>query len=205
MALRSKYNYINPKDFERILSAIPTLGIRKWYDTDIIMLFEILYWLALRPEEGIYLEKSDFHLEDLQVSLGNTKTRSLDEAQIPPIFRQKLEQYLDKKEDGRLFPGLTYHPFYMWIVKLGKMLKIEAWTMDQKDTHEKTKGHIMRKSMAKDMLFGLHGEEMQNITYVSGHLRHKKPSTTMDHYLKASGAAVGEAWKRAYENMDKNE
>lgn len=200
--MRSKYNYINPQDFARILSAIPSLKIRKWLDSDITMLFELLYWLALRPDEAIYLEKADFHLDDLQVSLGNTKTRSLDEAQIPPQFRERLANYLDKKKDGRLFEGLTYHPFYMWIIRLGAMLNIEAWTMDQSETHEKTKGHIMRKSMAKDMLFGLHGEVMQNITYVSGHLRHKKPSTTMDHYLKASGAAVGEAWKRAYENIE---
>lgn len=193
--MRSKFNYINPEDFERILAAIPTLYIRKWYDTDIMMLFRILYWCALRPEEGIYLSKEDFYLKDLEIALGKTKTKAIDYAPIPSPFVPELQAYLDTKGVGRLFPGLTYNTMYRWIMKLGKNLSIDAWTTKQSESHEKTKGHIFRKSIGKDMLLGNHGKAVQDIAIISKQLRHKKPSMTMDHYLNANIESVKEAWK----------
>ena len=195
--MKDKSNYISPETFALVLDTIPTLKIRKWNDTDIQMLFKILYWLALRPIEGILLEKEDFNLEDKEAYLGRTKTRWEDRAPIPDPFIPELRQYLETKEDGPLFPGLTYNTFYPWIRKLGKMLDIPAWTTLQDQTHEKTKGHIFRKSLGKDMLSGVHktkdGKKFE-IPIISKQLRHSKPSITIDHYLKSDIEAVKEAW-----------
>lgn len=193
--MRSKPNYVNQEDFARILAAIPTLNIRKWFDSDVQMLFKICYWCALRPDEAIRLSKADFHLEDKEIYLGKTKTNAIDYAPIPDPFLPELETYLATKDDGPLLPGLTYNTLYPWLIKLGKKLGIEAWIIPQSITHEKTKGHIFRKSIGKDMLFGVHGPKLQNAAIISKQLRHKKPSMTFDHYLNANIEAVKEAWK----------
>ena len=194
--MKSKFNYINQEDFARILSAIPSLGIRKWLDNDIVYLFNIAYWCALRPDEVIYLEKKDFNLKDGEIALGKTKMKAIDYAPIPRPFIPELEQYLETKQEDRLFPGLTYNTVYPWLIKLGKLLKIEAWTTSQEKSHEKTKGHIFRKSIGKDMLYGVHGKNVQDIAVISKQLRHKKPSMTIDNYLNASIEAVKEAWAK---------
>lgn len=191
--MESDYNYINQADFDRILSAIPTLKIRKWSDYDIKMLFKILFYCALRPVEGINLEKSDFNLSDHFVRLRNTKTEKLGRARIPNAFYDELASYLSLKDDGRLFEGLTYETFYPWTRKLGKLLDITAWVMLERDTGEKTKGHIFRKSFGKEMLNGTYGEKAQNPAVIAKHLRHKKPSTTIDYYLKAGYKSVEDA------------
>lgn len=195
--MRSKVNYINPQDFNRIILAIPSLNIRKWMDADIQMLFKITYWCALRPMEIIPREKADFHIQDKEIYLGKTKTRGVDYAPIPDPFIPELELYLSTKDDGRLWPGLTYNTFYPWLIKLGHMLNIDAWTIPQAQSKEKTKGHIFRKSIGKDMLFGVHGPTVQDIAVISKQLRHKKPSMTMDHYLNADIEAVKEAWGKS--------
>ena len=197
--MRSKHNYINQEDFARILDAIPRLHIRKWLDVDVQMLFKILYWCALRPEEGIRLKKEDFHLADREIYLGKTKTEGIGYAPIPDPFIPELESYLAAKPDGELLPGLTYNTLYPWLIKLGKMLQIEAWTTDQSESHEKTKGHIFRKSIGKDMLFGVHGPALKDVAVISKQLRHKKPSMTFDKYLNANIEAVKEAWSNAGE------
>jgi len=183
------------EDFDRVLTTIPTLRIRKWYDEDVAMLFKILYWCALRPIEGIQRSKSDFNLNNRTVKLGNTKTKHNDYALIPTRFVQELEYYLDQKEEGRLLDGLTYHTFYRWLKRLGKLCDIEAWIMPQYESHEKTVGHIFRKSVAKAMVYGdikdKNGEKFQ-IPIISKHLRHSKPSMTEDKYLKASRSQVAE-------------
>lgn len=194
--MKSKFNYINQEDFNRILAAIPTLMIRKWQDNDIVYLFKIAYWCALRPDEVIYLEKEDFNLEDAEIDLGKTKTKSIDFAPIPRPFIPELQAYLDTKPEGRLLPGLTYNTVYPWLIKLGKLLNIEAWTTPQSISGEKTKGHIFRKSIGKDMLYGVHGKAVQDIAIISKQLRHKKPSMTMDHYLNANIESVKEAWSK---------
>lgn len=195
--MRDTINYINPQTFDAILDAIPRLKIRKWADDDIRMLFKILYWMGLRPMEGIRLAKEDFNLEDREAYLGNTKTRTQDRAMIPHVFVPELGDWLATKPAGPLFPKLTYNTFYPWLRKLGTMLDIPAWTIPQHETHEKTKGHIFRKSIGKDMLSGVHktrdGKKFE-IPIISKHLRHAKPSITIDHYLKADIEAVKESW-----------
>ena len=183
----SQYNYLNQDDFIRVIDAIPRLKIRKWYDNDIEMLFKILYHCALRPIEAIKLSKVDFNIIDRVIYLGKTKTSMQDKAVIPKNFEIELTNYLQTKKDGRLFDKLTYPTFYNWLIRLGKILNIEAWIMPQSESGEKTKGHIFRKSIGKDLINQGYSYEI-----ISKHLRHKKPSITIDYYLKASLEAVKE-------------
>lgn len=180
----SNPNYINQYDFDRIIAAIPTLKIRKWNDRDVEYLFKILYHMALRPIEGIKLSKEDFDIKNRFVYLGKTKTSNADKAIIPRIFEDELVLYLDSKEEGRLFPGLTYRTLWTWLKRLGKELDIDAWKKGNSAKQgEKTVGHIFRKSWGKDALNEL---GMDKIDIIAQHLRHKKPSMTFDHYLHAN-------------------
>jgi len=78
--LQDKANYMSPETFDSVIYYIPELHIRKWLDSDIQMLFKILYWCALRPIEGIMLKKEDFNLDEREVYLGRTKTKKEDSA-----------------------------------------------------------------------------------------------------------------------------
>lgn len=177
----SNPNYMNQADFDRVLAAIPSLKIRKWSDYDIEYLLKILYHLALRPIEGIMREKKDFDLKNRVCYLGKTKTESHGRVTIPRVFVEELDLYLQTKEDGRLFPGLTYRTFWVWLKRLGVTLEIDAWTEgNRRRTGENTVGHIFRKSWGKDGL-----DNGIPIDVISKHLRHSKPSMTMDKYLKA--------------------
>ena len=195
--VRSTNNYLNPEDFERVIETIPRLGIRKWDDDDIEMLFRMLYWCALRPNEGIRLSKEDFDLESRKIYLGKTKTNVNDVAPIPMVFIPELTTYLYTKEPGRLFSGLSYNTFYPWLKKLGRILDIPSWVTLQAETGEKTVGHIFRKSIGKDMLTGVHrtkdGKKF-DIPIISKQLRHSKPSITVDSYLKSTIEAVLDQW-----------
>lgn len=199
-ALGDSVNQISLDTFDIIYHSIPDLKIRKWRDFDVEMLFKILYHIALRPSEGINLKKEDFNLEQRRVWLGDTKTHKRDFANIPEMFIEDLRAYLDVKEEGRLFPNLTYSTAFHWFVKLGKMLNIEAWTTPERISHEKTKGHIFRKSLGKNMLDGLHLKQdgtpfsFKDIPIISKQLRHSKPSVTIDHYLKVGDKSLKDAW-----------
>jgi len=188
---------MNQEDFAKVIDQIPRLSIRKWYDEDIQMLFHILYFCALRPNEGIRLRKEDFDLESRRLSLGRTKTKLNDVAPIPRKFVPKLANYLEFKEEGRLFDSLTYNTFYPWLKKLGIWCDIPAWTTPQSETGEKTVGHIFRKSIGKDMLKGVHlsknGTKF-SIPTISKQLRHSKPSITIDSYLKETIETVLDEW-----------
>ena len=192
--MQDKVNYMSPETFQKVLDYIPQLHIRKQLDSDVQMLFQIMYWCGLRPMEGIMLQKEDINLDEREMYLGKTKTNKEDYAPIPQIFINELAFYLDLKENGRLFSGLTYHTMFHWIVRIGKALDIPAWVVPESVSGEETKGHIFRKSVGKDMLDGRYGDKVRNISIISKHLRHKKPSTTMDLYLKANIEAVKEAW-----------
>ncbi len=185
--LLSTENYINPDMFKVILNHIPKLKIRKWTDYDVQFLFKILYECALRPIEGIRLQKENFNIQDRIIYLGKTKTKKGDKVVIPQKFLAELKFYIEQKEDGPLFPGLNYAAFIKWIIRLGKDLEIKAWTTPQSETGEKTKGHIFRKSKGKDLLKEI---GLNELDIISKHLRHSKPSITFDSYLKASTEAV---------------
>jgi integrase len=85
-------NYINRDDFERILDTIPQLGIRKWLDDDIKILFQIMYYSALRPGEAIRLKKEDIDIKNQTIYLGKTKTKTIDTAQIFYGFSDDLRR-----------------------------------------------------------------------------------------------------------------
>lgn len=179
--MESNPNYMNQYDFGKVLDAIPTLKIRKWKDDDIRFLMKILYHMALRPIEGITLEKKNFDLKNRMCYLGKTKTESHSKVVIPRVFIDELTVWINEKEDGSLFPGLKYRTFWVWLKRLGLMLDIDAWLPDNRiRTGENTVGHIFRKSWGKDAL-----DNDLKIDVISKHLRHSKPSMTMDKYLKA--------------------
>lgn len=192
--MQSRFNYMNPEQLDLVIQHIPDLGIRKWYDRDIAQLFKNLYWLALRPVEGIMLKKEDFNLSEKEVYLGKTKTRKQDFAAIPPPYIPELSRYLSTKKPDRLLPGLTYKTFYPWLKRLGEICDIPAWTTPASETGEKTVGHIFRKSLGKDMEIGTHGKKFK-YPVISKQLRHKKVSTTIDSYLKLGIESVKEEWE----------
>jgi integrase len=193
----SSINYISQEDFGRILDEIPRLKIRKWKDQDVQMLFKILYFQALRPSEGIRLSKEDIDIKNSVIFLGHTKTEKAGKAQIYHGFSNELEEWLKTKESGALFPNLTYHRVYAWIMQIGKNLDIQAWQIPERKSGEKTKGHIFRKSIGKDMVNGVYGAEAQNINVIASLMRHKKPSTTIDHYLKVNEDTLKKIWTKS--------
>lgn len=187
--MQSTNNYVSPPDFIKILEAIPSLQIRKWLDEDIVFLFRNQYEMALRPIEAIRLKKEDFNLTERTVYLAQTKSVSEDYAVIPRGYLSNLTHYLEPKESGRLTPALTYPTYIKWIQRLGKDLEIKAWTTPQYITHEKTKGHIFRKSKGKDLIEALGYASMP---IISKHLRHSSPEITARYYLKSTKEAVKE-------------
>lgn len=183
-----------PEQLAQVLEAIPSLHIRKWKDEDIQMMFKIDYWLGLRFDEGIKLNAEDFDFTINEAYLGKTKTEKGGSAMIPAPFRQELYEYL-KNKHGQLFPGLSYGTAIVWLNKLGKMLDIAAWTTPQSESGEKTKTHIFRKSIGKDMIYGTYGKKA-SITFVSKTLRHKgkDPLAMTFKYLKVGNEDVKDWW-----------
>jgi len=180
---------MNPGQFTQVIEAIPSLKIRKWLDLDIEYLFRVQYECALRPIEAIRLTKESINLSERRIYLGQTKTTSEDQVTIPRGFVAPYTHYIDTKEPGRLTRDLTYETYILWINRLGKMLEIPAWTTPQSVTHEKTKGHIFRKSKGKDLIQELGYTSMP---LISKHLRHSSPEITARYYLKVDIEAVKE-------------
>ncbi len=183
-------------DFDRILNEIPSLKIRKWKDKDIEILFKIMYYSALRPGEAIRLKKEDIDIRNGKIYLGKTKTETSGNAQIFYGFSDELENWLKNKEPGELFPKLTYHRVYAWIITLGKKLDIQAWIIPESKSGEKTKGHIFRKSIGKDMFHGVYGDDSKDISVIAALMRHSKPSMTMDHYLRIDKEKLAKIWSK---------
>ena len=192
----SSVNYINQEDFSRVLAEIPSLKIRKWKDKDIEILFKIMYYSALRPIEAIRLTKDDIDIKNGMIYLHKTKTKTVDNAQIFYGFSDELEAWLTDKEPGALFPGLTYHRVYDWIITLGRRLDLQAWIIPESKSGEKTKGHIFRKSIGKDMFHGEYGEESKEVNVIAALMRHSKPSMTIDHYLKIDKEKLKKIWSK---------
>ena len=187
--MQSTKTYMNQEQFTQVIEAIPSLKIRKWLDLDIEYLFRVQYECALRPIEAINLSKEDINLSERSIYLGQTKTTSEDSVTIPRGFVASYTQYLQTKDPGRLTRGLTYDTYYFWIKRLGKRLEIPAWTTPQRITHQKTKGHIFRKSKGKDLIQELGYGSMP---IISKHLRHSSPETTARYYLRVDREAVKE-------------
>ena len=193
-SVNSTRNYMSRDDFDKVIAAIPKLGIRKWNDKDVEMLFKILYWSGLRFQEGINLKIEAIDINRKELNLGKTKTEKQGVAVIPDVFLDELLTYvltLDR-QDGPLYPGLTYDTAKRWLWKLGKICDIPAWNIRQSESGEKTLSHIFRKSIGKDMLMGTHGKKA-DIAIIAKQLRHKNTKVT-ENYLKSSNEAVKEYW-----------
>lgn len=195
--MKSTFNYVNPADMQKILNSVNNINLRKWDPVQIQMLFKICYWLGLRMIEARKLKVEDFDFDRREVYLGKTKAKENDSRKIPLIFIPELELYLRGKT-GQILKEIPHRKTVeMWARKIGLELDLAAWTTPQKETHEKTKGHIFRKSLGKDMLAGTPGITPQGrkagLPIVSLQLGHSNLLTTT-RYLKAAGAAVDEFW-----------
>jgi len=188
--MRASSNYMPPEQFALVLETIPSLRIRKWKNDDIVMLFKIAYWCALRISEAARLTAEDFDIEMKRVYLGKTKTETAGKATIPEAFLPEITEYLSEKK-GQLFPKLNRFIVSNWINRLGKMLDIPAWTTPQAITGEKTKSHIFRKSVGKDMIYGTYGVK-QPLNIVQRKLRHTTLNMTT-RYLKVEDEDVKDA------------
>lgn len=158
--------------FIQMLDAIPSLKIRKWLDVDVIMMFKITYWLALRINETLKLEVDSFDLVLGICYLGKTKTEDNDQRLVPKVFIPELQEYL-KGKNGSLFPGMNYAVVYRWLKILGKKLDIKALITSTFETHQKTVTHAMRKSRGKDMYYGTLSGIKADLGSVSARLGHK--------------------------------
>ena len=193
--MRSTNNYINPEDFQRVLDEIPQLKIRKWSDEDVRMLFRLMYWGGLRFDEAIHLEFHDIDIEQGLIHLAKTKTEKNVIAVIPEQFLEKVIPWILEKDDGPLFSGLTYGTAIVWINRLGKKLNLRCWVESQEKTGEKTKSHIFRKSVGKDMLYGTHVKNQKKapLSVISAKLRHKNLGVTSK-YLKTGYQEEQDYW-----------
>ena len=190
-----------PEQFNQVIEAIPSLHIRKWKDYEVQMLFKCAYWLALRIDEAYNLEKKNFDFEIDEIWLGHTKTELTATVKIPKPFKFELMEFIQSREDGKIFPGMNYQTTIFWIRRLGKMLNILAWTTPQSETGEKTKTHIFRKSIGKDLINGVYGKKA-TIPFVSETLRHhgRNPLAMTMKYLKVGGEDIKDYW----DDVDKN-
>lgn len=190
--MKPKANYMDPDQFTILLAAIPRLNLRKYDDEDVRMLFKIAYWCGLRITEACRLKAEDFDLAGRELFLGKTKTKKLDYAPIPAVFIPELEDYLRNKTG--LINGSNRNTVDYWLRKLGKMLNITALTTPQKESGEKTKCHIFRKSIGKDMIYGSKGMRKAPLNVVMKQLRHTNIATTSK-YLQVGLEDVKDFWE----------
>ena len=196
--MESKVNYISPSDMQRVIDAIPGL---KFYNgvqpQDVQFFFRISYWCALRASEALSISPIKMDLEQHIIQLGRTKTRKHDWCVIPPPVIPMIQLWLDDRHtrdisDDMPIVDVTYRTVHRWHIKLGKICEIPALLIDDNEIGEKTKTHIWRKSMAKDMLSGEHGPRTQ-VNVVAAMLRHKSPGTT-NKYVRLQSDAAMEYW-----------
>ncbi len=194
--MKARSNYIPPDRFEDILNHVKDLEFRKWKDVDVIMIFRIARMCCLRMIEATRLKAEDFDLNEKEVYLGKTKTNPEDYAAIPEDFISELREYLSNKGGLLLDPIPSRVTVHYWIEKLGAICNVKAWQTPQSESGEKTKMHIFRKSMAKDMLIGEFGDKAP-LSTVMKHLRHKSLDTTSN-YVKADIEETKNFFKSKY-------
>ena len=185
-----------PDQFKQLLDAVDTLALKKFNHEDVKMLFKICYWMGLRINEALKLEAESFDFSVNEVYLGKTKTEKQGYAHIPQPFKPELILYLQFKK-GLLFSGMNRFIVHYWLTTIGQKLKISSLTTNEKNTGEKTKTHIFRKSAAKNMYYGIYGEKA-SLTDVSDMLRHKGKNrlASTEAYLRITSQDLDEYWKR---------
>ncbi len=174
--MKPKTNYIPPDQFQLLLDNVDKLNTRKMQPEDIVILFKLARYCGLRISEACRIKAEDIDLEQKEVYLGKTKTNKNDKATIPLAFIKELTKYLKDKK-GSLFKTNRF-TVNDWLTKLGKMLNIAALTTPQSETGEKTKCHIFRKSIGKDMIY-----QKIPLNVIMSKLRHRDLGTTTQ-YLK---------------------
>jgi site-specific recombinase XerD len=191
--LKENVNYLPNEKFDLILLYVTNnLKSKKLKSIDIQMIFKIAYHAGLRINEVLKLSKLSFNFDLLQINLGKTKTKSHDLATFPNSFSQELQDYLfnDRSlilKTDLLFP-ISRQTVYTWIMQIGKALQIPAWTTPQTESGEKTKTHLFRKSIAKNMLY-----KKAPLNVIMNKLRHTNLATTSD-YLKLNLSDV-QTWE----------
>ena len=190
--LKENVNYLPNEKFDLILLYVTNnLKSKKLKSIDIQMIFKIAYHAGLRINEVLKLSKSSFNFDLLQINLGKTKTKSHDLATFPNSFSLELQNYLffrpEILKSDLLFP-ISRQTVYTWIMQIGKDLQIPAWTTPQTESGEKTKTHLFRKSIAKNMLY-----KKAPLNVIMNKLRHTNLATTSD-YLKLNLSDV-QTWE----------
>ena len=191
--MKPRSNYMPIEQFNEVMLHLRDLNMRKWNEVDVIMVFKIARWCALRLIEATRLKVEDFDLVIKEVYLGKTKTRNEDYAAIPDPFIPELEDYLKDKHGLLLDPIPKRDTIEKWITKLGVICEVKAWTTPQKVTGEKTKMHIFRKSIGKDMVYGVYDGKKAPLNVVMKHMRHSKLDTTSK-YLKVDIEEAKDYW-----------
>ena len=195
--MKPKSNYISPRQFGDIVAYVPELRIRKWNDVDVQMSMRIAYYCALRyGSEVASLTQGAFDFGRHEVYLGRTKTKKEDYAIVPLFFEPELKRFWAKKQSGeQLLENCQAQNMYLWLIKTGKALNIEALITPEKITGEKTKLHIFRKSWLKEIMFGDSMTKQGNIGQAQSAARHRRATTTADYlHLDIEGG------KELYEN-----
>lgn len=187
--MKPQTNYMPPEQFQEILNHVDKLNLRKMKPDDVRMFFKIARYCGLRITEASKINAEDIDLQQKEIYLHKTKTNKNDKATIPEAFIPELENYLKDKK-GLLFQTNRY-TVRDWIIKIGHDLNILAFITPQSETGEKTKCHIFRKSIGKDM-----HEQKLPLNVIMSKLRHKDLATTT-RYLKLNLEAV----KQAEENF----
>jgi site-specific recombinase XerD len=191
--LKENVNYLPNEKFDLILLYVTNnLKSKKLKSIDIQMIFKIAYHAGLRINEVLKLSKSSFNFDLLQINLGKTKTKTHDLATFPNSFSLELQDYLfnDRSlilKSDLLFP-ISRQTVYTWIMQIGLALEIPAWTTPQTESGEKTKTHLFRKSIAKNMLY-----KKAPLNVIMNKLRHTNLATTSD-YLKLNLSDV-QTWE----------
>jgi len=193
LQLSENVNYLPHEKYNEILDYVKEhLTTRKLDSIDIQMIFKISYHAGLRINEVLKLSKSSFDFNLLQINLGKTKTKSHDKASFPNSFSFELQEYFagersNLSKTDLLFP-ISRQTIYFWLMEIGKALQITAWTTPQKESGEKTKTHIFRKSIGKDMLY-----KKAPLNIIMNKLRHTNLATTSQ-YLKLNLSDV-QSWE----------
>lgn len=172
-------NYLSPEKFNEIREYIKTkLPCRKLKPEDVIMIFEIAYAAGLRVNEVLKLKPKDFDFNLLEINLGKTKTEQRGLASFSEKFGHILKDYFEDKNPHSLLFPISRQTAYQWLMQIGKDCKVSALITPQSETREKTKTHLFRKSVGKDMLY-----KKAPLNIIQRKLRHNNINTTSE-YLK---------------------
>ena len=191
LQLSDNVNYMTPDKFKEVLKECKNLHVRKLDNIDIQFIFKIAYYAGLRINEVLKLSKSSFDFNLLQIKLGQTKTKKHDIASFPEKFSDELKEYIATRKNLSpnefLFP-VSRQTAYTWIMHLGVKLDVPSWVTPQNESGEKTKTHIFRKSIGKDMI-----KKGAPLNVIMNKLRHNNLATTSE-YLKLNLADV-QTWE----------